>query len=57
MFIEIICDIVPVLSEVVFKNVINIRVERCSFFPCQLNDAEQSFVVFGANVNDLTVTT
>ena len=56
MFIEIIGNIVPVLPEMMFKNIVNVRVERCSFFPCQLNDAEQSFVVFRAYVNDLAVT-
>ena len=56
MFIEIIGNIVPVLLEMMFKNIVNVRVERCSFFSCQLNDAEQSFVVFRAYVNDLAVT-
>ena len=56
MFVEIIGNIVPVLPKVVFKDIVNVRVERCSFFPCQLNDAEQSFVVFRAYVNDLAVT-
>ena len=56
MFVEIIGNIVPVLPEMIFKNVVNVRVERSSFFPCQLNDAEQSFVVFRAYVNDLAVT-
>lgn len=56
MFVEIIGNIVPVLPEMIFKNVVNVRVERSSFFPCQLNDAEQSFVVFRAYVNHLSVT-
>ena len=34
-----------------FENVVNVRVERCSFLSCQLHDAEQSFVVFRAYVN------
>ena len=56
MFVEIIGNIVPVLPEMMFKDVVNVGVQRCSFFSCQLDDAEQSFVVFRAYVNDLAVT-